>query len=571
MFRRFACLLVAVALVAGCNNEKTRTLIDRRTDQAVRMGETAQTPAPKKSYNPLTITDKVWAGGSSLRLRRGIPLPSKYESSRGVALISSEQMSLADIALAIGSQTGIPVRISQAGMTGAQQAAPVPAPFMPSGDQGAPTPPADGMPVSYEGSLSGLLDLVAGHFGMNWRYDGASINFSRYETRVFVVESLPGTQTVKDGIKEDSGDSGNSSSSSSGGASYSASSSSSLSQSSEMNVEMKVWDELSATITAMLGGAGSVVVAPSSGTVTVTTTPELMKTVAKFIQEENRRLSHQIAINVEIYSVALDEGTDFSLTFREALRRLTNFGMAYSSPTGPSQMATTAFGATNIATGGVDGSMTGLATGITTGSIEGGGNLAVAILDPKKVGQISGLFSALSSISDTTRVAQFPMTTLNNRTVSRRIGRDETYIASITNSNSTGSDFSSSSVTPGTVREGFSLQLTPRLLDDGRIMLQYSMSLTDIIDMGTPVDTGAGKIQLPKTSSRVFVQQAMLRSGATLLVGGYDDEKATQMSQGVGSPFNYFLGGGSSNAKTRAMLFIAITPQVLDTQLEEQN
>ncbi len=569
MFRRFAFLLVAVALLAGCNNEKTRNLIDRRTDQAVRMGEEAQAPAKKKSYNPLTVTDKVWAGNASMKLRRGLPLPSKYESARGVALISSEPMSLSDIALAIGSQTGLPVRVAQSSSRSSVARPAVSINVPGAGGEETSSSSGDGMPISYEGSLSGLLDLVAGHFGLNWKYDGASINFSRFETRVFVVEALPGKQTVKDGIKNADDDSGSSSSSSSSaGASYSASSSSSLSQSSEMEVEMKVWDELSETVKAMLGGVGSVVVAPSSGTLTVTTTPELMQTVAKFMKEENKRLSNQIAINVEIYSVALDEGTDFSMTFREALRRLTNFGLNYQGPTGPTGTAASTFAANGVSMY-ESGPLTGLATGITSGSIDGGGNLAVAILDPSKVGQISGLFSALSTIGDTTRVAQFPMTTLNNRTVSRRIGRDRTYVASITNSESTSSTYASSTVTPGTVREGFSLQLTPRLLDDGRIMLQYSMSLTDIVNMDS-MDTGAGSVQLPETASRVFVQQAMLRSGATLLVGGYDDEQVSQQSQGVGSPFNYFLGGGSSNSKSRAMLFIAITPQVLDPRMGEE-
>jgi type IVB pilus formation R64 PilN family outer membrane protein len=159
------------------------------------------------------------------------------------------------------------------------------------------------------------------------------------------------------------------------------------------------------------------------------------------------------------------------------------------------------------------------------------------------------------------------MTTLNNRPVSRRIGTDQTYVASISNSTST--NFSNNSVTPGTIREGFSIQLTPRVLDDGRIMMQYSLSLIDIINL-TNFSVGTGQsIQLPETSSRVFVQQAMLKSGSTLILGGYGDEQATQGSQGVGDAFNYFLGGGSTNAKKRTMLFIAITPQCLDVPRSE--
>lgn len=522
IFRRIALLLVIVALV-GCNNEKNRNLIDRRADQATRMGQEAQKPAPKKPYNPLTVSDKVWSGSTSLRLRRGLPLPSKYEAARGVTLIASEPVTLNDIAMSLGSQTGIPVRVS----TGADAS---------GGGIGAVEAK---MPVAYEGPLSGLLDLVAGNFGLNWKYDGSSIRMSKFETRVFTVEALPGTQTFKDGVKEETSSGGASSSTTAG---FSVSGGSSLQQTSEMNVELKVWDEINATLTSILGGVGTVSVSPSSGTATVTTTPELMGAVAKYIEEENLRLTRQVAINVEVYSISLSEGTNFDFTFDTIVAKLNQMTNAtYASAAGPTVLAG-------------DNAVTGL------------GKLSMAILKPNKGGHTTSIFQAISEVGDATRVAQFPVTTLNNRTVTRRVGTDRTYVAAVSNSTtSTTAEAITSSVTPGTVREGFSLQLTPRVLDDGRIMLQYSMSLTDIVDFSS-----FGGVQLPETSNRVFVQQAMLKSGSTLIIGGHDDEAVSQSSKGVGNAYNYFLGGGSANEKRRAMMFIAITPQVIDVSAKAE-
>ncbi|MDD2324387.1 MAG: secretin N-terminal domain-containing protein [Alphaproteobacteria bacterium] len=520
IFRRIALLLVVVALV-GCNNEKNRNLIDRHADETIRMGQQAITPAPKKTFDPLTVSDKIWSGNASTRLRRGLPLPSRFETNRGVTLISSEDMTLGDIALAIGEQTGIPTRLTD-GASGS------------TSKRRNETVDPEGMGVAYEGTLSGLLDLVASKFGVDWRYDGSSIKFSKYETRVFVIESLPGTQTIKDGIKDDSSSSGGGSSSGS-----SSSSVSSLSQSAEMNIEFKLWDELQQTLSSMLGGVGTVVLSPSSGTATVTTTPDVMGIVAKYIEEENQRLARQIAINVEIYSVNLADDSDFNMTFNTALKKLTSFGGNITGLNGPAS------------------------------SVSGMGSLSVAILNPNSTGQITTIFSALSSVGDTTRVSQFPLTTLNNRGVSRRIGRQRAYVKSISNTSS-GSDYSSSSVETDTIQEGFSLQLTPRLLEDGRIMMQYSLSLNDIIDMPS-FDTGSGTVQLPEMSTRTFVQQAMLKSGATLIIGGYDDEQISQTSSGVGNAYNYLLGGGSVNAKSRSMMFIAITPQVLEVPKAEHD
>ncbi len=56
--------------------------------------------------------------------------------------------------------------------------------------------------------------------------------------------------------------------------------------------------------------------------------------------------------------------------------------------------------------------------------------------------------------------------------------------------------------TPGTIREGFSIQLTPRLLDDGRVMLQYSMSLVDIVKITTFGSIYHSRILRPKRYRR---------------------------------------------------------------------
>ncbi len=514
-------LVLAMFLVAlvGCNNEKVRTLIDERTQEAVRGVEKAQNPAPPKSYNPLTISNKVWTGELALRLRRGLPLPAKFEGDRGITLVADRALPAREILASVTGQTGIPLRLGDGS----------------DGDIDRE------IPIAYEGGLSGLLDLLVAHLGGNWRYDGSVITISKFETRVFTVEALPGTQSVKDGVDEDQG-SQQGSSGGSGGSS--SSSTNSLKQKTEMTAEFKVWDEIQQTVAAMLNGVGTVIIAPSSGTLTVTTTPETMRTVAAFLDEENKRLSRQIAINVEVYKVELSEGTNFNVTLSEVLDRLggTRMGGSYGSAS-------------------------------TMGQTTGSASLSVSIFNKASPDSV---LKALSTLGDTVQVSQFPMTTLNNRPVSRRVGRDRSYVASVTSTASTNLVSASSiSVTPGLVREGFSLQLTPRLLDDGRIILQYSLNIIDAAEFrtfgggttdanGTPIGSNQPAVELPVMATRLFVQQSMLKSGTTLFLSGIDDELVTQSAEGVGHPFNFLLGGGSKNAKTHSMLFIAITPQVLD-------
>jgi hypothetical protein len=53
----------------------------------------------------------------------------------------------------------------------------------------------------------------------------------------------------------------------------------------------------------------------------------------------------------------------------------------------------------------------------------------------------------------------------------------------------------------------------------------------------------------------------MLKSGSTLVLAGYDQDQASQTSQGVGNAYNYLLGGGVGNQRQRQILFLAMTPQ----------
>ncbi|MFY9288020.1 MAG: hypothetical protein WAO98_05915, partial [Alphaproteobacteria bacterium] len=171
----FCLIILAATFLVGCNDEKTRNLIDQRAAAAQKaMGEMANYDSPKR-YNPLVITDKVWTGNSALRMHRGMPIPTKFEGDKGITLISAEPMTLSEIAGAISAQTGIPVRQTEVGSTSGGRGAAAAAAAA-GGASNAPT-----MPMAYEGSLSGLMEKVAGNFGVNWRFDGASISISRFE------------------------------------------------------------------------------------------------------------------------------------------------------------------------------------------------------------------------------------------------------------------------------------------------------------------------------------------------------------------------------------------------------
>ncbi len=529
----YACVASLCFAIGGCDfNEKMQKTIAQRADETQQLSDAAKKVSNPVNYNPLTVTDKIWGGNVAVRMHRGMPLPPRYEESRGVTLVSSEPMSLNDIAGAVSAQTGIPIRLSSLSLPA-------------KGGSSSSGSSDQEMPVSYEGPLSGLLDRLGAFFGVTWRFDGSAISILRYETRVFVVEAMPGTQEINEGMQDDTNTSSGSSSSGSSGTS--STSTNTLTQNSKTTMSLKYWDELSAALKEMISGQGSVVISPSMGTITVTTTPDVMSTVADYIGKENKRLSRQIAISVQIYTVNLGKSEDFSMAFKGFLSHLTG----------------SAAGLKIVGAG---------APGVLNSALSGSlGTFNVAILksngNPRSSNEV---FKALSAVGNTSQVAQFSMTTLNNRPVSRRVGTDTAYVQSVTQSTTaTSSTLTTYVPVIGTVREGFSLQLTPRLLDDGRILLQYSLSLIGLSSMDT-ADFSGNTVTLPVTDNRIFVQQSMLRSGQTLVIGGVDQETTKQNKQGIGSPDNFLLGGGTSGNEDRLMMFMALTPQVMDVSSDEE-
>ncbi|MEJ0061701.1 MAG: hypothetical protein WDO70_00485 [Alphaproteobacteria bacterium] len=510
-------LVAVVCAVAACDTGAVREEIEQKAQQVEQNLVRAQQPLPPFKSNPLVVTDRLWVGSQAVRLHRGLPLPEKYETAKGVTFVARTPQSLGDIASTLSSQTGIPVRLGPGVPAGPSASAAVP---VVARGAGAPVADAgDTMSVAYEGPLSGLLDHASSRFGVDWRYDGSAILFSRYETRVFLVEVMAGKGKFEDSIPTEAG-------------------SNSLKQEIEMKADIDMWAEIGNTVNSILGGTGTAVISPAVGTITVTTTPEIMKSIAHYVAEENKRLVRQLAINVEIYTAEIDNEDDFNNQLTAALKTIKPFTFA--------GVAAPAF-ATNVA----DFS-----------------NLTIGIIDNANVSADSVL-RAISKISHNVRVAQFPMTTLNGRTITRRVGRDIAYLASSSTTTTGTSGTTTTTLTPGTLREGFSIQLTPRLLADGRVLMQYSLNLIDLVRI-TAFTSGTSSVQLPETTSRVFVQQSLLRSGSTLVLAGYGQDQTSQAASGTINPYNYLLGGGIGNSKTKQLLLIAITPQELDVPSAEQ-
>ena len=192
--------------------------------------------------------------------------------------------------------------------------------------------------------------------------------------------------------------------------------------------------------------------------------------------------------------------------------------------------------------------------------------------------KVDSFIQALSTKNDTSLVTSGTVTTLNNKPAPIQVTKKQNYISEITKTNSGSGDGSSDydiSTTTEEIETGFTLDVLPRILEHGRLMMMFNLTLSDLISLekvylttseGGEADSGQ-YIQNPIIETRGFTQEVALKSGESLILSGYERVEST----GVGSAENSLLGGTASAEKTRSMLVIILTPVVLESPLTPES
>ncbi|MDB5798435.1 MAG: type pilus formation outer membrane protein PilN family [Paucimonas sp.] len=554
----------ALAALAGCMTPLA-TEIDRTVDRhATRAGELAQQAAQG--------TAKVASESRpSIEKIEGIWLPFKrlsevteQASAKNMATrrisVNRDFRNIQEVAERVTLMTGIPVKVApdallpfagvpltpptapaQAGAPTPQPGAPVP-PLPPitgglagssSGPyavQPAPAAPTGSVALSYDGMLTGFLDVAAARFGVSWEWSDDAINVFRYTTRSFRLVALPGDTNMQNTIASESGGGGSGGGGGGGGGSSgSGGTGGQVSGSSTSNVRinnLSVWTAVADAVKSMLTARGTASVNAATGTVMVTDTPQVLARVALFINEQNASLSKQVMVNVRVLAVDLDDKDQYGINWVALNNRL-----GVTSPFPIDQAAA---------------------------------QLSMRLVNNR--GSESGLSAVISALSKQGRVSQLTSTslmTLNNQPAPLQVGQQTAYLSSSATTLSAGIG-ATTTLTPGLVTTGFSMSLVPHMLDKGRLMLQFAINISALLNLET-VESGNAKIQTPNVATRNFLQRVMLNSGDTLILTGFEHQKTNNASQGVGSARNFLFGGGIGSDSSRSTLVILIQPIVSES------
>ena len=173
-----AAAAVTAALIAGCTTQTQVADLQSRAQANI----DAQTARAEQTAPIITNTTAAWLMGDAVEVA---PAQSPL-LDRHVTYSPAQRVSLVDVASWITQQAGIMVDTVE--VQGASNGAPA---------TGAPAPggaaPAGGLPkmkISYEGKLSGLLDVAANESGVWHKMENGRIVFFRTETRTIYLPSL---------------------------------------------------------------------------------------------------------------------------------------------------------------------------------------------------------------------------------------------------------------------------------------------------------------------------------------------------------------------------------------------
>ena len=282
-------VLFAAGLLASCSlSTKLDETMEREVEATTKLKEAAKVPTKEANVDLVKVKDDIWLGDTSNVEYEGEPVPSYLETADAVTLISNRPVTLYEIGDMINKVTSLKVRYASQLEDSVTKSAEE---NKPSADAiNADWTEPGKMILSYRGPLSGLLDEISSRFAIWWKYEKGEIYFYKYVTKTFVLYSLPTKPALSVNI-------GGSASGEGGKSDISLKSS----------AEFELWRNVENAIKNMIDAKSKLTMDPANGTISLTATPNDISRVAKYINEQNARLSRQVAISVKVLQVTIDD------------------------------------------------------------------------------------------------------------------------------------------------------------------------------------------------------------------------------------------------------------------------
>lgn len=523
-------VLAMVAALSGCATPGQRQQYEKMDGQASEM-DTLREQARNADRPWFRKVDDLWLGADAVKLA---PKAKEPEALDAYAVYAPQYpVTLSQVAEYITTRAGVPVQVApdaeeaaakllqDSTMQYLRETAPT--------EQGVQSfQPAAGQPgafrLQHRGKVRALLDLVTARTGTSWRWNKNTVTIFKYDTRTFQIYSFAGTTSMENEITSQA----------TGGRSQGQgpSTESSAGQSTRQSTTLDFWATLQTTVQSMVSAGGKVALSPEAGTLTITDVPSVLDRVESYVDDFNAQMTRQVAIDVRVYALEVEEGASQGIDWNIIYEKTSGFFRSVASSGGNS-------------------------------SVDANG-IGFGILDP--MDNYSGstvLLNALAESGKLTIKTSATLATLSNRPVPLQIADQTGYVSSVQTTLVPDAG-AQTTVTADSVTTGFSANLLPVVMKNDEVMLQVQITLSALqqlrrIAFGEDGDA----IEQPEVASRQVMQNVRLRSGASLVLTGFEQESLRSDDRGIGSPTFTLAGGSRGTTSGRTVLVVMITPKVI--------
>ncbi|ADF59982.1 MULTISPECIES: PilN family type IVB pilus formation outer membrane protein [Enterobacteriaceae] len=387
--------------------------------------------------------------------------------------------------------------------------------------------------LKYQGDIRGLLDMAASGLGLSWRIDSSGVYFYQQDTRTFQLVILNTKVNSSASINSGSGNQLGSGGGTSGGTTGDISSN----QKTDYGMNSDLYDDIKKTVEQMVTPkSGRFWLSSATGTLSVTDTPDVLNRIGRYIEYQNKVLSRQVQLNIQIVSVNQTRNEQMGLDWGLVYKSLQNVG---ASLTGSMANASSSAASAGISI-------------LDTAS----GNAA-------KFSGSSLLIHALSEQGNVSMALNQTDPTANLTPVAYQLSKSTGMLTS-SSSTATANVGVTSTMTTTNVTTGLFMTMLPFIQENGDVQLQFAFSYTSPPDIKSFVSRdGNTRNDTADTSTEGLARKVNLRSGQTLVLTGSEQQNVSADKQGTFTPGNFILGGGQTGSRGRTTLVIMITPVLL--------
>jgi MSHA biogenesis protein MshL len=387
-------------------------------------------------------------------------------------------------------------------------------------------------------TLREALDALRDLYGYEYRIEGSRISIlpAGIQTRIFKVNYLTGTRRGTSDLRVQSGSVADAAPSGAvpgavpsipgtlmpGQLPTARSIDSSRVSTQQLN---DFWAEVRAALVAIVGTADgrSVVVTPQSGVIVIRAMPDELHAVESYLRETRIAVERQVMLEAKIIQVSLADAYQAGINW-SIFRNKFSVGQ-FSNATGTTQLSANPPGAPLLAGGQAVDIPGRAASAVATAA--SAANPANAIFGiALQTTNFSALLQFLESQGSVQVLSSPRVATLNNEKAVLKVGTDEFFVTNVsTVTTTTGTATQQSpTVTVAPFFSGILLDVTPRIDDNGGIMLHIHPSISEVTESQRVVSLGGTipSITLPLARSTVSETDTIVRAsdGNIVAIGG---------------------------------------------------